>query len=147
MNRGGVGSASIVLIFAVLCLTIFTVVSLLSALTEESLIDAEVHLVEAFYEADTLAELILAEVLSAEIVPEAVRGVEIYADWDWDLMAEVISFTAPVSDTKELYVIVAIGFDYYEILSWRMYNIGEWEADDRLNVWTGSFDNSPIINW
>jgi len=147
MNRGGIGSASIVLVFAVLCLTIFTVVSLLSALTEESLIEAEVQMVQAFYAADTMAERILAEMLASDIVPGEIMGIEINAEWDWDLLAEIVSFASPVSEEKELYVVVAIGLDSYEILSWKMYDAGEWEADDRLNVWQGSFDENPISGW
>jgi len=147
MGRGGVGSASIVLVFAVLCLTIFTVISYMSALAEQNLIEAEVRMVKAYYAADTLAERVMAEILAADIVPHDIMGVEISAYWDWDLLAEVVSFVSPVSDTTELYVVVAIGDDSYEILSWRMYQIGEWEVDDRLDVWQGEFDEDFFSGW
>ena len=147
MNKGGIGSASIVLVFAVLCLSIFTMVSLLTALTEDSLITTEIQLVEAFYAADTVAEMVLAEILAAEILPENIRGIDIEAYWDWDTMTEIVSFVSPITDTKELYVVVAIGLYGYEILSWRMFNIGEWQADDRLNVWQGPTDGDFIGVW
>ncbi|MCL2386599.1 MAG: hypothetical protein FWC89_03515 [Defluviitaleaceae bacterium] len=140
MSRGGIGSASIVLIFAVLCLAIFAVISLVPALNEQTLIETEVRLVQSFHAADALAEQILAEILELNEVPEEVRGIEISAYWDWDLLAEVISFICPISDTKGLLVTISRDFDSYEILTWRMINMAEWEADDRLNVWQGDFD-------
>jgi len=138
MSRGGVGSASIVLIFAILCLTIFTVISFMPALIEQNLINAEVQLVEAYYVADTLAERVLAEILSTDV--ENVLEVEITSYWDWDLMVERVSFVCPISETKELYVVVEIGSDFYNILNWQVRATGEWEPDDRLNVWPGYFD-------
>ena len=38
---------------------------------------------------------------------------------------------------KELYVNIVINDDSYDILSWRMYDIGQWEFDDSLHVWQG----------
>ena len=137
MSRGGIGSASIVLVFAVLCLTIFTVISLSSALTEQSLIDLEVRTVQAFYQADVLAEKILAEILQAPATPDNILGVDIYADWDWDYFAERVFFAVPISDTTDLYVEVLIEEDAYTILTWRMQQFGDWEVDDILNLWTG----------
>jgi len=141
MNRGGIGSASIVLVFAVLCLAIFTVISLMPAMTEQTLIERELQLVEAFYAADTLAEKILAEILAADTVPETVMGIDIeFVDFDFFLMAEIISFSAPVIGTRELYVEVALGWDFYEIMAWHMYDAAGWDADETLNVFQGSFD-------
>ncbi|MCL2840038.1 MAG: hypothetical protein FWE05_04615 [Defluviitaleaceae bacterium] len=147
MSRGGIGSASIVLVFAVLGLTIFATISYISALTDQVLIDSEVESVVAFYTADAQAELIVAEILSAEITPEYVNGIEITSYWDWDLIAELVSFAYPVTETRLLYVVIAIGLDSYEIITWRMYNTWEWEADTRLNVWQGGEDDDFRSSW
>ena len=141
MSRGGIGSASIVLVFAVVCLTIFTVMAYGSALMDERLIESEVRLIEAFYAADSLAEQVLAEVLTSEIVPDYIMGVEIFSYWDWDILAEIVSFVSPITDTREIYVSVAIYEDSYRILTWRVYETGEWEVYDRLNVWPGFFED------
>jgi len=141
MWGGGIGSASIVLIFTVLCLTIFAVISLIPALTEQNLIKAEVQLVKDYYAADLLAERILDEILLAEVQnSEKIMGIEISSYWDWDLLAERVSFVCPISETRELYVAVEIGEDFYDILTWRVRITTEWEPDDRLNVWPGYFD-------
>ena len=137
MNNAGIGSASIVLVFAVLCLAIFAVISLVPAMTEQTLIERELSLVNSFYAADTLAEKVLAEIIVADEIPTSVRGIDVFADWDWELMAEVVSFSTPVTDTRELSVTVKIGDDSYEILAWHMVDIGLWEIDDFLNVWQG----------
>jgi len=141
MNRGGIGSASIVLVFAVLGLTIFSVISLIPAMTSQRLIRAEVQLVQDFYKADTLAVQILSEILASDLTPENVLGVEIFSDWDWDLFAEVVWFTTYVTEDRVLYVELLRDFDFYQITAWRMYNLREWEADDTINLWTGDFDD------
>jgi len=137
MNRGGIGSASIILVFVVLCLTIFAVISLVPALTDQTLVRAEVKLVQGYFEADTLAEQILAEILLVDETPENILGIDINSFWDWNLFLEIASFVIPISDTQILFVEVGIDFDDYHIFAWRMYNIKDWEADENINVWQG----------
>ena len=149
MKKGGIGagSASIVLIFAVLCLTVFAVISLSSAIADSALVDVEAALIKSYYEADTLAETILAELLEADAVPESVRGVEILTEWDWEFGAETVTYICPISEKKELYVTVALSDGACDILTWRMRDIGGWEPDDDvLDLWPG-FDDEPMNLW
>ena len=136
----GVGSASIMLIFTVLCLTVFSLISYTVATNEKTLIDAEARLLIKYYEADALAEHILAGILEAETVPGSLFGVEIDARWDPELAAEAITFSCPISDTISLIVMAALYEDSFDILIWRMWNVGEWAADESLNVWRGPED-------
>ena len=133
----GVGSASIVLVFAVLCLTVFSLITFVVAGNEKALIDARVDLVTGYYEADTLAEFILAEILSADTLPEKVRGVDINKRHDDELDTETIYFFCRISDVKALYVNLLIHDDSMDILNWQMYDTDDWMFDDSLNVWTG----------
>lgn len=139
------------LVFAVLCLTIFTVVSYVSAMAEQNLITAEVKLVKAYHAADTLAEIILSEIIEyAEQMletPETILGVDITSYWDWGLVAEIVSFACFISDNLELYVVVAIGETDHTVLTWQMRQIGEWEADERLNVWQGDLEEDFLGSW
>ena len=141
MARGGIGSASIVLVFSVLCLTIFSVLSYVTALTETNLIETQVQTVHAYYAADALAEQTLAAVLAAHEVPEQIDGIYISAYWDWNALAEIVSFAVPISETFDLFVQVAITVDDHEIMQWSVYKAGEWEADDRLDVWQGDLED------
>jgi len=142
MKKGGigVGSASIVLVFAVLCLTVFTLITFLVAGNERALVDSEALLVAGYYKADALAEQIVADILAADAIPEEIGGVEIGTFWDYMLGADIVYFSSIVSDQKSLFVRLALHGGSYDILSWRMYDTGEWEFDDRLHVWLGPDD-------
>jgi len=133
----GVGSASIVLVFAVLCLTVFSLITYVVAGNDKAIVDAKAELVTAYYEADAEAERILADLLAADAVPATVRGVDIHTGRDETTGADTTYFLYPISDTKTLYVSLAIGGDSFDILNWHMYDTDEWETDDSLNVWTG----------
>ena len=142
MGKGGigVGSASIVLVFAVLCLTIFSLITFVVAGNERALVDAKVSLVSGYYEADALAELVLTDILAADSVPDSSNGVNIYSQWDEELGADTVYFYCDISDIKSLYVNLALSDDSFDILSWRMRDTDEWVFDDSLNVWSGGFD-------
>ena len=139
MGKGGigVGSASIVLIFAVLCLTVFSLITFVVAGNDKNLVDAKVSLVTGYYEADALAQQILADILAADTLPEATRGVNINTRWDDELDQETTYFFCYISDIKALYVNLTIHEDSFDIHNWHMYDTDEWEFDDSINVWTG----------
>jgi len=133
----GVGSASIVLVFAVLCLTIFSLITYVVAGNEKALVDAKVNLVTGYYEADALAEQILHDLLAADTIPDVIRGVEITTMFDEDLGIDITYFFCNISDIKSLYVNLVIREDSFDILSWRMYDMDDWVFDDTINVWPG----------
>ena len=141
MNKSGIGigSASVVLVFVVLCLTVFAIISHTAARNDKALTDVETELVKNYYEADTMAECILAEFLAADTfpVPYSILGVELTMRQDPELAVETAEFSCPVSGDRELYVKVAIYGDSYDILSWRMRSTREWTIDNDQPVWLG----------
>jgi len=139
MGKGGtgVGSASIVLIFAVLCLTIFTIITYMVSNNERALIDAKAELITGYYEADALAEQILQDLLEADTTPDRLHGVDISTKVNEDLGIETTYFYCKITDIKSLYVNLVIRDDSFDILSWRMYAMDEWVFDDTINVWLG----------
>lgn len=149
----GVGSASIVLVFAVLCLTVFSLITYVVARNDKSLVDAEARLVAGYYEADALAEQIVAEIMASDQIPESINGVEINKPEDLDPFAEmsVVYFLCLISEQKSLYVRLAVYHDTYDVLSWHMIDTDEWVFDDRLMVWQGSEDyfgfDDPMNAW
>jgi hypothetical protein len=126
-----------ILVFSVLCLTVFSLIAFVVAINDKVLADTEAQLVVGYYEADTLAEQILAVILTSDEIPNHILGVDIETDWDWDLLAETVRFFCPISDKKALYVKLAIYVDTYDILSWRMWDTDEWEIDESMGLWTG----------
>ena len=139
MKKGGigVGSASIVLVFAVLCLTVFSLITFIIANNDKSLVDAHAQLVIGYYGADTLAEYIAAEIAQADTLPDSIRDIEIISEQDYETGDEIAYFVCPISNNKELYVRLDISGDSYNILSWRMRDTDEWVIDDSIEVWLG----------
>jgi len=139
MNKSGVGvgSASIVLVFAVLCLTVFSLITYVVAGNDKALIDAKVGLVTGYYEADALAEQILAELIAADTTPGSILGVNINTRFDENIGVERTYYFCHVSDIKALYVSLVIRDDSYDILDWRMYDTDDWIFDESINVWPG----------
>jgi len=133
----GVGSASIVLVFAVLCLTVFSLITYVVAGNDRSLVEAKIGLVSGYYEADALAEQILLELLAADETPQSIQGVTIYTKWDEERGVETTHFFCKISEIKSLYVHLILRDDSFDIITWRMYDTDEWEFDNSINVWPG----------
>ena len=67
-----VGSSSLLVIFAVLCLTVFALLGLSTVLADSRLLTNSSKMVMAYYSADTQAEEILAQ-LRQGIIPDNVQ--------------------------------------------------------------------------
>ena len=139
MNKGGigVGSASIVLVFSVLCLTVFSLITFVVSGNDKNLIDAEARLITGYYEADTQAELILDEILKAGDIPGSIRDIEIGFERDMVTGETILSYHCPVTDNKALFVSLLLTDDSYQILNWKLLDTEVWEFDNSLNVWLG----------
>lgn len=121
-----VGGSSLLVIFAVLCLTIFALLSLSTVQADKRLAEASSEAVKKYYEADTRAEIILAQLRSG-IVPEGVEQ-----------EGNVYRYRCMVSDVQELQVEVCITGNAYEILRWQLVSTTDWEEDESLSLWNGS---------
>jgi len=143
MNKGGIGagSASIVLVFAVLCLTIFSLITFIVAENGKALVDAEARFVVGYYNADAQAERIVAELLKTDTIPPAINGVEITTEdglsQGFGPETEVVSFSCEIpKSSMVLFVRLIINNDRtYEILSWKMQDTAYWDTDVFLDLW------------
>ncbi len=120
-----VGGSSLVVMFAVLCLTVFALLGLSTVRADQHLSDATAASVETYYKAELQAETVLAE-LRAGTLPDGVTQ-------DGD----IYTYTCPISDALHLQVSVHITDSHWEILSWRTETAIEWNEDDSLSVWNG----------
>lgn len=120
-----VGGSSLLVIFAVLCLTVFAMLALSTVQADGRLSTASADAVAAYYAADTQAETILAQ-LRAGQVPEGVT-----------VEQEIYTYTCPISDTQALEVEVRLRGTDYEVLRWQSVSTGDWQADEGLHVWDG----------
>lgn len=127
-----VGGSSLLVIFAVLCLIIFALLSLSTVQAGVRLADAARSSVEGYYAADSEAEATLA-LLRAGDVPDGVDVTE-------DGKEITASFTCPISDTQELQVEAVFNGelgDDYEITRWQAVPTTEGVLDQDITVWDG----------
>ena len=126
--RGGgtPGGSSLMVIFAVLCLTVFAILALSTVLADARLSDAYASSVSDFYEADARAEQIIAELRKGS-VPEGV-----------ECNGNEYSFTCPVTDTRSLLITVRVdGENSWQMLRRTTEYTAEWQADEGLDIWAG----------
>ena len=128
-SPAAVGGSSLLVIFAVLCLTVFALLSLSSVQAERRLADAATQSVVDYYEADLQAEIILARLRGGEEIP----GVE-EKDGKYE-------FEVPISGRQTLSVALTREGDDWVVLRWQAVT-REGELDDSLNVWKGSEDKA-----
>ena len=121
-----VGGSSLLVIFSVLCVAIFALMSLTAATGDTRLNDRSLQSVRGFYEADSAAEEILA-LLRQGVVPEGVR-----------LADGVYCYECPISETQRLLVEVMVDGTEYEILRWQAGSSVDWVPDDHIKVWDGN---------
>lgn len=120
-----VGGSSLLVIFAVLCLTIFALLALSGVQANQRLADAAVQAVSDYYQADCQAEQILAQLRQGER-PKGVQE-----------QNGIYTYSCPISDTQALEVAVELDGISYQILRWQAVSTAEWQPDDDLAVWDG----------
>ena len=120
-----VGGTSLLVIFAVLALTVFALLSLSTALANDRLSSAAAQAVYDYYQADCQAEAILAQLRQGRQPPGVAR------------QGDVFAYSCPISDTQTLLVEVRLDGDAYTVLRWQAVSTVPWQPDDSLNLWDG----------
>ena len=120
-----VGGSSLLTIFAVLCLSVFALLSVSTVRAEKRLADASLQAITDYYAADTQAETIFARLRSGEFVP----GVEVRDD--------IYSYSCPISPSQSLMVVLKAAEGEWEILRWQAMVTEQPEINQTLPVWEG----------
>ncbi|MBE5766411.1 MAG: hypothetical protein E7335_04475 [Clostridiales bacterium] len=121
-----VGGSSLLVIFAILCLTVFALLGFSTVQADRRLADASIKAVEGYYKADSEAERILAAIRSGE-APAGVQCDE-----------NVYRYACTVSDTQKLLVEARVeNRDEWEILRWQTVSTAEWNEEEYITVWDG----------
>ena len=146
----GVGYVSVMLIFAIICLTIFAFLSLKAASSDDSINERSGEFLKQYYIADTLAKEKLSKLNDFAFETK-------YSDFFDDEFEEraksidgVIvqrmhdgisaSYTVEINERQEL--AVKIVFDdngKYTIDKWQSRMVEGEDSDSHINVWDGSF--------
>lgn len=120
-----VGGISLLITFAVLCLTVFALLSLSSVRANQRLAEASAQAVEDYYAADCAAQEVLSRLRGGEL-PDNVQV-------DGDLY----SYSCPITDTQELQVEVRMEEGRWTVLRWQSARSGDWELEEDLELWDG----------
>lgn len=129
----GVGGASIVMVFSILCLTIFAVLTLVTASNELALSTRAAAAVTDYYAADSLAVEIYDVLRASDAVPQSALGIKVYAQAE-----DCIRYIVPVDGNQELCVLLRREGEDLRILEWSVHSTGEWNPFDRIFVWDGT---------
>ncbi len=120
-----VGGSMLLVIFAVLCLTVFAVLSLSTVQAEKRLAEGAIQAVTAYYEADCRAEMIYAWLRNGE----KVEGVEQEGDQ--------YRYVCPISENQKLVVELQYKDREWSVLCWQAVAQAEIGEDDNPKVWDG----------
>ena len=121
-----VGVTSLMVIYAVLSLTIFSLLSLNTALADKRLAQSSIDSVASYYEADTEAERIYALIRKGEIPEEVYEADGIYY------------YTCAITENRYIEVEVTKEEDGWKVLKWRTVTEAPWE-EQLLDLWDGEF--------
>lgn len=131
-----VGGVSLLVVFAVLCLTVFALLSLTTVQADVRLAEASVQAVSDYYAADVRAQEILARLRAGE-EPADLEDLETSIVEYPDRIEYLYSYTCPISDTQNLEVEVRLDEAGCTILRWQAVPAQPWESDDMLELWDG----------
>ena len=101
------GGSSLLVVFAVLALTVFALLSLSTVRADVRLGDATEKMVSGYYAADVKAQEILAKLRTGAPLPEDVEFETTISDYP-DHSETIFSYSIPISDTQELQVEVLV---------------------------------------
>ncbi|MCL2766521.1 MAG: hypothetical protein FWD21_02410 [Peptococcaceae bacterium] len=143
-NSSGVsvGSISLLVIFLVLCMSIFSVLSLTTAKAGLRLAEKSALSVAGYYSADfactekiqQLRDMMDLGAGAAEIADASERLGGRVVQWG---DAVHIEFSQQIMPGQELQVELAAADGRLSIIKWRSVDVGPWEPDDSLRVWEG----------
>ncbi len=119
-----VGGSSLLVIFAVLCLTVFALLALATVKADVRMEKESTKAVSDYYRADCEAEQILGQIRQGKC-PEGVT-----------VKGDLYAYGTKISDTQMLSVIVEVHGDEYIINQWKAVGTKEWNPEKYIKVWT-----------
>ena len=152
-GQAQIGTSSLVLIFTVLALVIFSTLSLSSARVDQQLAEKTAQYIAAYYKADALGEETLRDINRRLEESEMFSGTNgeylerirfLYED-KVDTAGGILTYRIPMGEDQHLLVELKLlpletarqTAKNYTIQKWVVQNSQEYEIDDRLPVWNG----------
>lgn len=121
-----IGTSFMLVIFIILCMVVFAVLSLSTAQKDYEYSQKNAIRTTEFYEANNLAEEQLAEI-DSQLHHEA-------SETDY---GDTVEYTVPINDNETLQVVLALhphSVPRYTILTWKKISTENWTGDQSLPV-------------
>lgn len=147
-NKVSIGASSLILIFIVLCMATFGLLSLSSAQGDLKLARRNGDAVRGYYEADSKGQqwlrdidrVLLEEMEKERDSSQCSLKIKDRLGELYDRGTGIISTDIPMDRGQSLHVELTLlcGEKRYEVKSWYVYNSDEYEIDNSMPVWGGS---------
>ena len=125
-NKVNIGASSLILIFIVLCMATFGLLSLSSAQGDLKLAGRNGEAVRAYYEADSRGQQWLKEV--DQVLTEEMGEGQDSTQCSLDIRGQSL----------RIELVLMCGEKHYDIKSWYVYASDEYEIDNSMPVWGGA---------
>ncbi|MBQ3568443.1 MAG: hypothetical protein IJA25_05875 [Anaerotignum sp.] len=129
-----IGITSMTVILCVLCLTVFSVLSLSTALSERKLAEKRAVVAQEYYRAEKEAASLVNR-----LQDKAEKGEDIssFASANGIVVKnDLFFFHKTIDDGQDLSVILQYK-DGFDILEWKVVSTADWTPDESLHVWDG----------
>lgn len=134
-----VGSASIVMIFAVLCLTVFSSLSFVTANHERKLAEKSAAVIQQYYQADWNCEVMYEQIyqhLQKGGAPEQLSALGVQVEQQGALY--YVTYTEDINDEEKLLVKLAVQRKAgLKTEQWKVIAAKQWNYDEHIDVWNG----------
>ena len=119
------GGSTLLVIFAVLCLLTFSLLTLSTALSNQRLSEAGLSAVSAYYDADCAAEETIAALRAGEMPEHVTQNGNTY------------SFSCPITEKQSLFVVLEEQGESWYITQYKTVTADDAEYDGTITVWDG----------
>lgn len=138
-GRIGIGTASLITVFAIMCLGIFSILAISAANEQSILCEKTIQAVEDYYKADSAAVDITNTLLKAYQKGEEHGRLAELSEGTADILPDGVRvvFSSAVNRSQSLEVELILKPQGMEIVRWQLMPISDWQPDDNINVWTG----------
>ena len=134
-RKANIGSSSLILIFIVLCLVTFSVLSLGNAKREDALSRRSADSVQEYYRADAAGEAFL-QLADQALLKGDKDSLKPY------LQSASGTYSTDVAMNAGQALRVELALDWeqktYQVLSWKVYHQEDYEIDQSIPVWSGN---------
>lgn len=131
-----IGITSLAVILCVLCLTVFSVLSLSTALSERSFSEKRAEATKEYYAAETMAAKLANGLMETPAAELKVYAKNNHIEWTEEGDTLTFTYSWPIDEGQEIFV--ELSYDgSWEITRWQVQTTAEWTPEDTLTLWDG----------